>query len=224
MDASTTLVETRDAMHRIAEHLLSPARYAVEGRIGLQPAPYGLSTPPFGPDGRIVALEGLEIVDIGPDGERRAPVSTLRAGAGFLGVTPGAPSHVYTPYTPFDLDAELVLDPAAELLIADWFALGAAALARFTADIADDAPSAAILWPEHFDLGVAAATVNYGFSAGDTHEASPYAYVGPHSGPPPETDGFWNATFGASRTIGAISSVEEAVALLHEGRARALKG
>lgn len=223
MEPSETLLATREAMHRIAEHILSPARYAAEGRIGLRPAPYGIATPPFGPTGRTVALEGLELLVADAAGQRRAPVSTLRAAGEFVGLAPGAPAHVYTPYTPLEPDAPLVLDPGAVRLLADWFALGDAALARFAADIAADAPSAATLWPEHFDLGIAAADVNYGFSPGDPHEHGPYVYVGPHAGPPADADGFWNASFGAARTIAEIGSLDAAVAFLHEGRARALK-
>lgn len=222
MEPSTTLMGTRESMHRIAEHILSPARYAAEGRIGLRPAPYGVTTPAFGPGGHVVALDGLEIVVTDGAGERRAPVSTLRAAGVFVGVTPGAPAQLYTPYTPLEPDAELLLDPAAQLLLADWFGLGDAALARFAAEIAEDEPSPAILWPEHFDLALAAAGVNYGFSAGDTYEAAPYAYVGPHSGPP-QRDDFWNAPFGAARSIEAITSLDEALNFLREGRARAAK-
>jgi hypothetical protein len=222
MEASQTLVSTRGAMHRIAEHVLSPARYAEEGRIGLRPSPYGIETPPLGPAGRVLALDGPELVLTDGAGERRAPVSTLRAAAVFFGVTPGAPAHVYTPNTPLELDAELVLDPAAQLLLADWFTLGDAVLARFCADVPEDAPTEATLWPEHFDLGIVAAEVNYGFSPGDEYEPMPYVYVGPHAGRP-AGDEFWNAPFGAMRSISSVGSLEAALAFLHEGRDRARK-
>lgn len=223
MEASDTLLGTRLAMHRIAEHVLSPARYAAEGRIGLLPAPYGIATPPFGPEGRVVSLDGQELVVADAVGERRAPVTTVRAAGEFLGVTPGAPAHLYTPTTPLEPDATLTLDPAAQLLLADWFTLGDAALARFAADVPEDGPSAATLWPEHFDLAIAAASVNYGFSPGDDHEPMPYVYVGPHAGAP-AGDPFWNAPFGAFRAISSVGSIEGALGFLHEGRDRARKG
>jgi len=54
-----------------------------------------------------------------------------------------------------------------------WFARGDRALRRF-------APSEEpILWPEHFDLGIAADEINYGMSPGDVGHPLPYAYVGP---------------------------------------------
>jgi hypothetical protein len=69
-------------------------------------------------------------------------------------------------------------------LLADWYQLGAHALASFAAAVPDDQPTSAQLWPEHFDLGITAARVNYGVSPGDGHIAEPYLYVGPHGGPP----------------------------------------
>jgi len=51
-----------------------------------------------------------------------------------------------------------------------------------------------VLWPEHFDLGIAVDEVNYGISPGDDGHATPYAYVGPWT---QRTGPFWNAPFGA---------------------------
>jgi hypothetical protein len=226
---SSSLQSTREAMHRLAEHVLSPARHAVTGRIGLRPAPGGFETPPFGPTERVVGLDGLELVvgEAGPDGEgvfRRSPITTLRAAAEFVGVAPGAPADVYTPTTPLTLDAPLVLDPGAARLLTDWFVLGDEALAAFAAAVPEDDPGAATLWPEHFDLALTAARVNYGFSPGDGFSPVPYAYVGPHGGPPARGGvEFWNAPFGAIRHLGEITSVEQAVEFLHEGRARLLR-
>jgi hypothetical protein len=65
-------------------------------------------------------------------------------------ITPGAPREVYTPNTAFDADALLTVDlDAVEVLAmvrADQHGLRA-----FTS-IADDEPTEAQLWPEHFDL------------------------------------------------------------------------
>jgi len=53
-----------------------------------------------------------------------------------------------------------------------------------------------VLWPEHFDIGITVAEVNYGVSPGDASIGEPYAYVGPWHVP----DGaFWNQPFGAAR-------------------------
>ena len=56
------LAVTRAALHRVAEHLLAAALYAVSGEIGLVPAPGGFRTPPFDPDGRFLAVDGTELV------------------------------------------------------------------------------------------------------------------------------------------------------------------
>ena len=216
-----SLASTRHALHRVAEHVVSPARHAVTGRIGLRPAPGGFTTPSFGDDGRTVAVEGVDIVVRDSAGERRAPLTTIRAAAEYVGVEPGAPADVYTPSTPLDPDAPLDLDPEAAALLAEWYATGQQALSRLAEEIAEDKPSEAQLWPEHFDLGITAAAVNYGVSPGDEHVVDPYLYVGPHGGPPGDGDEFWNAPFGAVRTIHDIGSVDDAVAFFRAGRERA---
>lgn len=103
--------------------------------------------------------------------------------------------------------------------MADWYQLGSQALATFAAAVPDDEPTGAQLWPEHFDLGITAARVNYGVSPGDEHIAQPYLYVGPHGGPP-AADDFWNAPFGAVLRHHEVSTVEAAVDFFHAGRAR----
>jgi hypothetical protein len=55
-----------------------------------------------------------------------------------------------------------------------------------------------VLWPEHFDVGVTVAEVNYGLSPGDGYLDEPYAYVGPWTA---RTGEFFNAPFGAARPI-----------------------
>jgi hypothetical protein len=220
--ASDDLAATRDGWHRVAEHVLAAALYAASGEIGLVPVPGGYRTPPFGADGRFLAVDGAELIVGGPAGTRRAALTTIRAAAEFAGVTPGAPARVYRPATPLDLDEPLMIDPRAARLLAEWYQLGAQALSRLAAEVPGDQPSAAVLWPEHFDVGITAAAINYGASPGDDHIAEPYLYVGPHDGPPPGDPAFWNAPFGAARTFRQIGTVAEAAAFFRDGRARAL--
>jgi hypothetical protein len=129
---------------------------------------------------------------------------------------------VYQPATPLDPDEPLMIDPRAARLLAEWYQLGAQALSRLAAEIPGDRPSAAVLWPEHFDVSITAGAINYGASPGDDHIADPYLYVGPHDGPPPGDPAFWNAPFGAARTFRQIGTVAEAAAFFRDGRARAL--
>jgi hypothetical protein len=215
------LAATRDGLHRVAEHVLAAARYAASGEIGLVPSPGGFRTPPFGPDGRFLAVDGTEIVAGGAAGSRRTGLTTIRAAAEFAGITPGAPPRVYEPATPLDLDEPLAIDPGAARLLADWYRLGAQALGRLAAGIPVDQPGPVVLWPEHFDVGITAAAINYGASPGDEHVAEPYLYVGPHDGPPPGDPAFWNASFGAVRTCRQIGTVPEATAFFRDARARA---
>ena len=103
--------------------------------------------------------------------------------AAALGVEAGEPADLYAEHAEFGADEELAVDPVAAELLLDWFARGDRALRRF-------APSEEpILWPEHFDLGIAPGEVNYGVSPGDGAHPLPYAYVGP-----------WTPRHGASGT------------------------
>jgi hypothetical protein len=212
------LAATRDGLHRVAEHVLAAARHAASGEIGLVPSPGGFRTPPFGPDGRFLAVDGTELVAGGPAGRRRASLTTIRAAAEFAGIAPGAPARVYPPATPLDLDEPLDLDPLAARLLAEWYQLGAQALSRFAAGIPGDRSGPVVLWPEHFDVGITAAAVNYGASPGDEHIAEPYLYAGPHLRPAGDPT-FWNAPFGAARTWRQIGTVAEAAAFFSDARA-----
>ena len=82
------------------------------GRIGLRVVPGGFATPPFG-DHRTIGVDGTELVVRAGGQERRTPIATLRAAGEFADVEPGAPSDVYKPATPCDLDARLMVDADA---------------------------------------------------------------------------------------------------------------
>jgi len=220
--ASAHLAVTRAGWHRVAEQILASALYRATGKIGLVPSLGGFRTPSFGTDARFLAVDGTELVVGDARGTKRTPLTSIRAAAEFAGVTPGAPAEVYEPATPLDLDAPLMIDPDAARLLAEWYGLGAQALSRLAAEIPGDQPTAPVLWPEHFDVGITAAAINYGASPGDDHVADPYLYVGPHDGPPPGDPAFWNAPFGAARTFRQVGTVAEAAAFFRDGRARVL--
>ena len=57
-----SLLTTREAWHRLAEHVLAAARYAATGDIGLVPAPGGFATPPYGPESTVLAVDLDEFV------------------------------------------------------------------------------------------------------------------------------------------------------------------
>jgi hypothetical protein len=221
MDQSAvpSLVATRESLHRVAEHVLSAARKRATGQIALRPGPGGVRTPPFGENGRVVALSGSDIVVHDGAEVRRARLTTVRAAAEFAGVEPGFPWTKHPPGTPFAPDEPLTVDPQAAAQLADWFALADKALAGLAAEIAPAEGLTAQIFPEHFDLAITVDQVNYGASPGDAQIPVPYLYVGPHEGPPANDD-YWNAAFGAFLTTADVASYDDALAFLCAGRAR----
>lgn len=206
-DEAATAARSRAGLHALAEQVLARARWEAVGRIGLEPTPGGFGTPPF-PVGQVavrtVRLDGLALVVTDDGVERRVPLTTLRAAADVAGTPLGPPPGLYpAATTSWPADAPLALDPASVAAVGAWLAAGAAALAAFAAARdAADAVTAATLWPEHFDLGLAAGAeprrANYGVSPGDAGVPEPYAYVGPWNASTIVDDmpgaAYWNAT------------------------------
>ena len=211
-----TYAETRTALHALAEQVLCVARHGSAGRVGMVAALDGVATPPFGPTERTVAIEADELVDRDRHGERRAPISTVRAAAEFLGVSPGVPGSLWSPQTAVDLDAPLAVDSEAVAALADWYGFVSAALDGLRQ--AGAPLDQLTLWPEGFDLATTGGAVNYGGSPGDRYLDGPYLYVGPFERSFPAADPpYWNAAFGAALPYDRIGSFDEAVAFLVRG-------
>jgi hypothetical protein len=210
------LIATRESLHRAAEHLLAATRKRATGEISLLPAPEGVTTPPL-PDGRIVSLEGADVVVRRPGAERRAPLTTLVDAAGAVGLQPGFPWTKHRPGTDYAPHAALTVDPTAAAALARWFAVGDEALRALAAEVPGEQPSTPQIFPEHFDLGITAGRVNYGFSPGDDAIPTPYAYVGPYDAPP--QDPFWNAPFGSYRTWREVTTAQEVLDFFRAARA-----
>ncbi len=215
------LVTTRLSLHALAERVISPLRVQMTGNeIALRVRPGGFGTPDL-PDSSWVGVSGTEVVRLGAGGdEQRTGITSLRAAALFVGLVGGTS----LPDDPVEVRA------GAATVLADAWAIGEEALAAFAADGAED-PSAAILWPEHFDIAIEAGSeaagsrATYGVSPGDAEHDEPYAYVAPWT--PPAAAGpstFWNATgfTGAERPVGA-DDVGELAAFFREA-ARLLAG
>jgi hypothetical protein len=63
-----TFAQNRDALHRVAEEVVSPARvHATGNEIALEATPGGFGTPPF-PDGGLVKVAGTALVTRAADG------------------------------------------------------------------------------------------------------------------------------------------------------------
>jgi hypothetical protein len=185
--APAGLVRTRLALHRLAEHVISPARSKANGKIALRFTRGGFGTPYFGADLQ-VRVEGVELVLDGPEGERRGRIETLSGAAALVGVE-------------LEVEDEPVdVDPAAAGFLADWFGFTVSVVEELRAESGPELePSRAQLWPEHFDLatelGLEAAGRRAGFggSPGDELHDEPYVYVVPWEGSMASGE-LWNAT------------------------------
>jgi hypothetical protein len=212
--------ETYLSLRMIGEHVLSAARYAGNGRIGLAVVAGGIATPADGPRSTWAGVIDGELVVSDDSGRRATAITTLAAAGDFVGVTPGAPTSVYSPTTACSLDAPLPVDRAALARVTDWYGRVDAALRLVVADTGDDA--AITLWPEHFDVATRLGEVNYGGLGGDSGIGTPYAYVGPATDLLPAAPaGFWNAAFGAVVTEAEATSVEQLAAFFRRGRVEA---
>ena len=222
---------TRDALHRLASHVLAPARKAVTGRIGLRSTPGGFGTPPFGADdGEQLRVEGDSLIRRQGGSNETVGITSLSAAAAFAGVTlSDDPGIGHDPPPLGDPEAALAVEPAASAALGAWFAFSAEVLEEFRAELnaAGRECSEVQLWPEHFDLGCNIEGVNFGCSPGDAYLSEPYVYVGPWN-----TDGlpdgdFWNAPFGAVLTykelLGADDQKSAALAFLRRGAGLALQ-
>lgn len=230
MATTDDLVTTRLALQAVAEHVLSASLHAATGRIGLRATDGGFGTPWFpappadGSEGhgsggeQRLRVEGLQLVVEQPTGERRTPLTSLADLAAFLRIEAGAPTEVYTPTTPLQLDDPLPLLPRAAADIARWFALSDEAIAAFRSAHPELDMTPTQLWPEHFDVATQAAEVNYGGIPGDSGHDEPYLYVGPWS---PREGAFWNESFGASLSWREVPDVDTAVAFFERGLAEA---
>lgn len=206
------LVATRRALHAVAERVLAGPQYRARGtiRLGVTPGGFGQVAGPLRVEG---GIDGADVVG----GRGRVPLrGTVADVAAAVGVEAGAPD-LYSDHADLDPAAPLAVDPAAAALLLGWFARGDAALRQL-------APAETpVLWPEHFDLGIAVDEVNYGVSPGDAGHPRPYAYVGPWTPPTPREGAFWNAAFGAVREAEQLPDADAVAAFFAEGRAVAAR-
>ena len=194
---------TRDALHRIGNHVLARARHRATGRIGLRSTPGGFGTPAFGDAVEVLRVSGDGLVRERDGHSSTIPMqgATLADLAAFAGVDLTEPfdaghdtPRVGDPHSPITVDAT----EAARL--ADWWEFGWRVLDTVVAAARD--AMAIQLWPEHFDAGTSVAVgengrCNLGASPGDSFSDEPYLYVGPQTGDRPGDASYWNAPFGA---------------------------
>jgi hypothetical protein len=187
-----TFADTREALHRVAEELVAPARKP-HNEIALRQTPGGFGTPEFEFEGRRmqVRVEGDELVLAGDGSERRTRLASIADGA-----RSSDPGCFRTAFPRIDARSGSTRSPRARL--ADFYAFDAEFLERFRSALPPHAaPSSINLWPEHFDIATEAGSeeaglrANYGASPGDEDHQGPYVYVGPWTA---EVEGaLWNA-------------------------------
>jgi hypothetical protein len=202
------LAVTRRSLHGVAELVLAGPQYRATGRLRLSVVPGGFATtlmPRLRVDGSGVSVP--EGVTAAIDGR------TPRALGAELGVTAGRPEGAYEGGSGVDTDEPLAVDPDQAGVILGALALGHDALVAFAAG---ESP---VLWPEHFDVAIRVAEMNFGVSPGDGFIEDPYAYVGVAS--PPAGHTFWNAPFGAAVPLRDLPDALAVAGFFTEGRERA---
>jgi hypothetical protein len=179
---------TRDALHRLAVYVISPAQRLANGEIILTATPGGFGTAMM-PDGQI-RVEGTDLVAERSGATRRTPITTLNEMAAFVGIEPDVAQQDEFDVPPAgDLDGMLAVGAEAAANLADWY--------RFTTDLLDGLRAAAApaddatpvrLWPEHFDVAIDLGAQDrghrgtFGGSPGDRTIGTPYLYVSPWAG------------------------------------------
>jgi hypothetical protein len=224
LDAVTTL-------QRVAVHIVARARVQGTGRFSLRTTSGGFGTPDFGDGPRRVRVGGgtlfVESDRPGAASVLTAPLqgSTLASLAELAGVDLSERLDVGHDTPPVgDADTPLELDLAHAAAVHCAHALGAEALDLVAATVPTGAtPTLARLWPEHFDVALDAEArpgvrINLGVSPGDGFVDEPYAYAGPWTADRPGADGYWNASFGAARSLRELGNDPLAIAaFLQEG-------
>lgn len=193
---------TRLSLHGVAEFVLAGPQFRLSKDIRLQVTPGGFGTV----TAPALRVDGVHLVsDTG-----RFPLAgtTCAQLAIAAGLEASALRDVYADGPGIGIDDRLHVDEGAAREIAGSFSDGDTAMRAFAPG---EEP---VLWPEHFDVGIAAAEVNFGVSPGDAHLAEPYAYVGPWT--PLEGD-FWNTPFGAARAMSELPDSDAVLAFFREG-------
>jgi hypothetical protein len=194
--------ETRDALHEVAEAVVSPARQP-PGEVSLRYTRGGFGTPFFEEDGQ--------------DCQVRVADGELVRQRGREEPTEPLPPEV---------------DVAATSALGDFYGFGCSVLEQLRADEVDGDPSRVVLWPQHFDIALdlgsesAGKRATIGASPGDESHSEPYLYVTPWtaevSGELWQAQGFEGAELGYAELLAAPDQRRAALDFLRE-RYRALQ-
>jgi hypothetical protein len=203
------LAVTRRQLHGIGECLMAGPQRRAGGRFTLRVTPGGFATT----GEPALRLDGTDLV---VDESRRVPVTgTFANMAGALGVEFGPPPDPYPDGSGVGPSDDIAFDSGSAQVITDWYLVADAAL-RVMAP--RETP---ILWPEHFDVAILLDNTAYGALAGDGFQALPYAYVSSSrmNSAADNVSDFWNAPFGAARSLPEMSSLDDLVTFWRAGQA-----
>jgi hypothetical protein len=199
---------TRDALHRLAEHVVSPVLQRANGEIALRFTRGGFGTPFFGNDVQLRVEGDLLHIQIGDRVETSA-LTSLAAAAGFVGFD----------LTRFDLataSEPLDVDVAAARYLGDIHGFAFSVLEELRARAGTRTePSLVNLWPGHFGVAVELGSDHhglraaYGVSPGDDEHPEPYIYVAPWTAKP--AGELWRARgfTGAELTFAELAGVAD---------------
>jgi hypothetical protein len=216
-DPPPEVQRTRAGLHTLAEWVVSPARAAANGKIGLRWTYGGFGTPFFAVDGRDrqVRIDGNQLVVDDGENERSTDLTTLAGAADVAGAELDA-AKAYTPTTEPDDAAPALVEAGGTAFFGEWFGFATSVLEHLRSEAtADEEASRVQLWPEHFDLAFeqgaesAGRRAGFGCSPGDAEHPLPYAYVVPWAEVP--DDPFWAEPHfrGAALGWNAISSAQD---------------
>lgn len=215
------LVQTRRALHGVAEHVISPTRRRANGKIGLRYTLGGFGTPFFGNDVQIRVAGEMLIVQIAGR-VQHGHLTTLADAAEFIGFD-------LTRHDLAGADHRLEVDLEASTFLGEWFGFAASVLEQLRAEDPDRGRDNRVqLWPEHFDVAVELGSQQegrraaYGLSPGDAAHEQPYVYVTPWEGVPDSelwnAKGFRGAELGYRELLGAEDQREAALSFLRARR------
>ena len=188
----------RDAFHRLAYGVVAEARRLANTKFGLRYTRGGFGTPFFGADEQ-VRVEGTRLIHQKGDAAEGHEITSLRAAADFLGLTPGTDAAEHDSPELGDLDERLAIDAATGTFLGEWFGLAWAVLEELRITPGAHDPERTQLWPGHFDPAIAMGDpdangrATFGMSPGDHSHDEPYLYVGAW-GDVDKTDPYWNET------------------------------
>jgi len=208
---------TREALHVLAERVISPARERANTKIGLRWTLGGFGTPFFAHDAQVRVEHGELVVQEGASA-RSAAITTLAEARELLG-------SLAAPASGGEDVGSLQLDGSAATALGELYGFATSVLEELRHDAAEELEASRVqLWPEHFDVSVELGSeasgkrAGFGVSPGDAAHPEPYLYVVPWGDVPSgelwQANGFAGAELDYDRLIAAADQRAAALEFL----------